>query len=71
MNRQQENWELLTVLNMPWQDADKLSDDDRRFLLSRVTEVKDHALRQQQLESDLRAQESKLRDQHTQSLPEL
>ena len=40
MSRQDENWELMTVLGFPWDKADELNESDRSFLLERAVEVK-------------------------------
>jgi hypothetical protein len=37
---QEENWELMSWLNMPWSDCKKLADDDRQFLLTKAEELK-------------------------------
>ena len=38
---QDENWEMLTVLGMPWSEAIKLADNDREYLLTKVAELKE------------------------------
>jgi len=38
---QDENWEMLTVLGMPWSEAIKLADNDREYLLVKVAEIKE------------------------------
>ena len=40
MSKQDENWELMSVLGFPWDKANELSDSDRTYLLERVVEVK-------------------------------
>jgi len=49
MTRQEENWELMTVLQIPWSESTKITDtEDRRFLLQKASEVKEAILKQQQ-----------------------
>tara|TARA_Y100000310_G_scaffold332644_2_gene408619 strand:- start:84 stop:299 length:216 start_codon:yes stop_codon:yes gene_type:complete len=55
MTKQEENWELMTVLGMPWKDANELDGDDRSFLVGRTVEVKAHALKQQEMEAEIEA----------------
>ena len=38
---QDENWELLTVIGMPWSEAIKLAANDREYLLTKVAELKE------------------------------
>ena len=38
---QDENWELLTVLGMTWEDTKKLSEYDRGYLLLKAEELKE------------------------------
>tara|TARA_Y100000310_G_C20428087_1_gene690047 strand:+ start:148 stop:360 length:213 start_codon:yes stop_codon:yes gene_type:complete len=41
MNKQEENWELMTILSIPWSEANKVTDSaDRKFLLDKCTQVK-------------------------------
>jgi|TARA_Y100000310_G_scaffold335180_2_gene416580 hypothetical protein len=56
MTTQEENWELMTVLGVPWKETTELSDSDRAFLLSKATLVKEQALKQQELEMKLEAE---------------
>ena len=52
---QDENWELLTVLGMSWEDARKLSELDRGYLLLKAEEIKEaHKQRQQILTDNIR-----------------
>tara|TARA_R110000824_G_scaffold366358_1_gene555011 strand:+ start:180 stop:413 length:234 start_codon:yes stop_codon:yes gene_type:complete len=45
---QEENWELMTVLQIPWPDTKSLSKADKAFLLEKATEVKAEIIKQQQ-----------------------
>ena len=36
-----ENWDMLTVLGMPWSETIKLSANDREYLLAKVAELKE------------------------------
>jgi len=49
---QDENWELLTVLGMTWEDARKLSEYDRGYLLLKAEEIKEAHKQRQQLLTD-------------------
>jgi len=51
MTRQEENWELMTVLQIPWSESAKITDnEDRTFLLRKAAEVKAAIMKQQQQE---------------------
>ena len=48
MTRQEENWELMTMLHLPWHEANKIDDEsDRKFLLMKCEQIKDMIKRQQ------------------------
>ena len=49
---QDENWELLTVLGMSWEDARKLSELDRGYLLLKAEEIKEAHKQRKQLLTD-------------------
>ena len=49
---QDENWELLTVLGMTWEDTKKLSEYDRGYLLLKAEELKEAHKQRQQLITD-------------------
>tara|TARA_R110001583_G_scaffold94768_1_gene238468 strand:- start:342 stop:569 length:228 start_codon:yes stop_codon:yes gene_type:complete len=49
---QDENWELLTVLGMTWEDTKKLSAHDRDYLLLKAEEIKEAHKQRQQLITD-------------------
>ena len=41
LSRQEENWLLMTLLQMPWHYADKIEkEEDRKFLLGRAEQIK-------------------------------
>ena len=41
MNKREENWEFMTILNIPWSEASKIDDaEDRKFLLKKCAQVK-------------------------------
>ena len=49
MTRQEENWELMTVLQIPWSETVKITDEkDRLFLLEKAAEIKAMMIKQQQ-----------------------
>ena len=53
MTRQEENWELMTMLQMPWHEADKIEDEsDRKFLLTKVEQIKDMIERQRKMQEE-------------------
>ena len=48
MPKQEENWEFMTMLQIPWHEAEKIDNEsDRQFLLTKCSEVKDMMKRQQ------------------------
>jgi len=49
---QDENWELLTVLGMKWEDTKKLSEYDRDYLLLKAEEIKEAHQQRKQLLTD-------------------
>ena len=53
---QDENWELLTVLGMSWEDARKLSELDRGYLLLKAEEIKEAHKQRKQLLTDTQRQ---------------
>ena len=49
MTTQEENWELMTVLQIPWSETIKITNgEDRRFLLNKAVEIKAMMIQQQQ-----------------------
>ena len=50
-SRQEENWRLMTILQMPWRDAEGIKDKkDRDFLLEKANEVEAFLQIQQQVQ---------------------
>jgi hypothetical protein len=50
MTKQEENWELMTILHIPWHEAEKIDNEsDRKFLLTKCEQVKEMMKRQQAL----------------------
>jgi hypothetical protein len=48
MTKQEENWELMTTLQIPWYHANQIEDQvDRDFLLNKAKEVKEYMTEQQ------------------------
>ena len=48
--RQEENWRLMTILQIPWKDAESIeSEEDRKFLLEKANEVEGFLQQQQQM----------------------
>ena len=49
MTKQEENWELMTTLQIPWSEANKITDEeDRKFLLAKAAELQNLIMQQQQ-----------------------
>lgn len=48
---QEDKWALMTMVGIRWDEADKLSDDDAKFLLDRANEIQDQVKQQQQQQS--------------------
>ena len=49
MTTQEENWELMTGLQMPWSECNNITDKgDREFLLKKAAEIKELLRKQQQ-----------------------
>ena len=41
MTTQEENWEMMTFLRIPWQDANNVTEEeDRKFLLEKCDQIK-------------------------------
>lgn len=48
MTKQEENWLLMTGLQMPWSECNKITDEeDRKFLLQKAEEVRAMVAEQQ------------------------
>ena len=61
MNTQEENWKLMTLLQIPWSECVKVTgEEDRRFLLEKADEVKDYVEAQQQ--KQVQEQQKQLED---------
>tara|TARA_Y100001963_G_scaffold107001_1_gene147856 strand:+ start:1764 stop:1970 length:207 start_codon:yes stop_codon:yes gene_type:complete len=46
--KQEENWELMTKLGIPWHHCNEITDaSDREFLLEKVVEIEEQMKRQQ------------------------
>ena len=59
---QDENWELLTVLGMSWEDTRKLSELDRGYLLLKAEEIKEAHKQRQQIITDAARQQAQPND---------
>ena len=59
---QDENWELLTVLGMSWEDTRKLSEYDRGYLLLKAEEIKEAHKQRQQIITDAARQQAQPND---------
>jgi hypothetical protein len=59
LSRQDENWELMTVLGVPWTECDKISNEDREYLLDKATKIKLEVERQNE---ERRSQEKEYAD---------
>ena len=55
MTKQEENWELMTMLQIPWYEASKIeAREDRDFLLSKATQMREH------ISNQLKSQQSSI-----------
>ena len=54
MRRQEQNWRLMPVLQIPWHHCNKIEDEaDREFLLNKAMDVEGFlAMQQQQMQQD-------------------
>ena len=57
LERQEGNWRIMSVLQIPWHHIDKLDKEDRLFLLNKADEVEGY-LRQQHEEQMKQQQDS-------------
>ena len=49
LTKQEENWLLMTGLQIPWSECNKITDEeDRKFLLEKAEEVRALVLQQQE-----------------------
>lgn len=47
MTKQEENWELMTMLQIPWYEANKIDTrEDRDFLLAKARQMREHISQQ-------------------------
>ena len=60
MTTQEENWELMTILQIPWSESTKITNpEDREFLLEKAASLKSHiAMMQKQQEMEAARQRS-------------
>ena len=50
MSQQEQNWMLMTILQMPWHHANKIEDEtDRLFLLNKAHEIQIFMQQQEQM----------------------
>jgi len=49
---QEENWELMSVLQMPWSEVKALSKSDKAFLLDKASEVKAEIIKHQKAQQE-------------------
>tara|TARA_B100000959_G_scaffold245533_2_gene270269 strand:- start:721 stop:1047 length:327 start_codon:yes stop_codon:yes gene_type:complete len=55
-NKLEENWVLMTVLHLTWEVANKLSVEEKTFLLERAKEVNNFMMMQQQQQQMMQQQ---------------
>ena len=61
MTKQEENWEIMTMLHMPWYEANKIEDEsDRKFLLAKCVQIKEMIKQQQQAQMEQQDVPSKI-----------
>ena len=56
MTKQEENWEMMTLLGMRWEDAGKVKGEDREFLLARANEIKVDLMKRREAEMQMQNQ---------------
>tara|TARA_Y100000361_G_C10957206_1_gene236889 strand:+ start:149 stop:352 length:204 start_codon:yes stop_codon:yes gene_type:complete len=44
---QEDKWALMTMIGVKWDESDKLSESDAKFLLERANEIQDQVKQQQ------------------------
>tara|TARA_Y100000310_G_C20319343_1_gene639992 strand:- start:270 stop:476 length:207 start_codon:yes stop_codon:yes gene_type:complete len=66
MTSQEENWELMTLLGVRWNDAKELEGEDRTYLLARANEIKVDLMKRREQEMQMQNQ---MRQQHQTSVP--
>ena len=53
LSKQEENWMMMTILQIPWHHANQITDeDDRKFLLLKAEEALRHMQLQQQAQQE-------------------
>ena len=50
---QEQNWKLMTVLQIPWHHVEKLGEEDRKFLIEKSVEVEEHLQKQHQEQMEM------------------
>ena len=45
---QEDKWALMTMIGVRWDESDKLSESDAKFLLERANEIQDQVKKQQE-----------------------
>ena len=60
MTNQEENWELMTMLNIPWHEASRLKGEDRDFLMDKVAQIKQHIEAQQKAQKEQAAAQGQI-----------
>ena len=54
MTTQEENWEIYTLVGVPWKDCNDLTDEDRKFLIEKADEVKRTIMENRRQEDEMR-----------------
>ena len=54
MTKQEENWELYTLVGIPWKDCNDLPDEDREFLTNKADEIKKTIMENRRQEEEMR-----------------
>ncbi len=55
MNNQEENWALMTVLGIPWPEIDKISKEDKEFLLGKAKEIKAQMMAERRMQKQMQS----------------
>jgi hypothetical protein len=54
MTKQEENWELYTLVGVPWKECNDLSDEDREYLMGKADEIKKTIMDNRRQEDEMR-----------------
>ena len=59
LTKQEQNWMMMTILQIPWSECNKISDEeDRKFLLNKAEEALRHLQLQQKMQQEQKQEQS-------------